>query len=262
MVNAASAAARDHDHRRRPRPGADRHLLGHHGRGDLHRRRAVPGDGHRHRSRHHPGRSHADHDRQRPAARLPGDSGDTPTSIAAAIAAPVNATATVDPVTGLPLNQLVSAAASGATVTLTAASRTTWFTLAAGVSASGYTAGRLNPPFAATPAGAYLTDPAQTLFGHQPTLCAACSLTGADFALITQALGYAAATGLTLDTVSAVFRYAWLAHTLSLSVPQFIQLRHYSGLDPFAPLDPGTAAPVPPPAVRFVQLVQRSPQPG
>ena len=60
--------------------------------------------------------------------------GDTPATIAAGIAAAINATTTADPVTGLPLNSVVSAAAAGGAITVTAASATTSFTLTASVS--------------------------------------------------------------------------------------------------------------------------------
>ena len=52
-----------------------------------------------------------------------------------------------------------------------------------------------------------------------------------------------------------MFRYGWLAHTLGLSVLEFLLLREFTGLDPFAPLDPGSAAPAEPPAVRFIRLL-------
>jgi hypothetical protein len=185
-------------------------------------------------------------------------SGDTPATIASMIVNAVNApTTATDPVSGLPIYQLVTAstAPGSGVVTLTAGSATIPFTLTAEMSAGEYTAGRQNPPFAADTAGQYLTDPAQTLFGHEPTLCAAGNLTGADFALITKALGYDASTPLTLDAVSAVFRYGWFAHTLSLSVLEFLQLSQCTGLNPFAPLDPASTSPVAPPAIRFVQLL-------
>ncbi len=55
--------------------------------------------------------------------------------------------------------------------------------------------------------------------------------------------------------MSAVFRFGWLAHTLGLSVLEFLRLREFTGLDPFAPLDPGATAPAEPPAVRFIRLL-------
>ena len=180
--------------------------------------------------------------------------GDTPASIAAAIAAQVNATTTADPITGLPLQQVVTATAAGGTVTLTGASPTTPFTLAAAMSAAGYTAGQRTPPFADDGYGNFLADPTQTLLGHEPALCAACNLTSAEFALITSALGFLPATPLSLASVSAVFRYGWLAHALGLSVQEFLLLRQWTGLDPFAPLDPGTPPPAEPPVIRFIRL--------
>ena len=54
------------------------------------------------------------------------------------------------------------------------------------------------------------------------------------------ALNFVPSTPLTLANVSALFRYGWLAHTLGLSVLEFLLLREFTGLDPFAPLDPGT----------------------
>ena len=105
--------------------------------------------------------------------------------------------------------------------------------------------------------GGYLTDASQTLLAHQPALCAACGLTGAEFTLITAALGFGPATPLTLGNVSAVFRFGWLARTLGLSVVEFIALRQYSGLDPFALPDPQTTGPAEPAIVRFVRLIVR-----
>ena len=112
-----------------------------------------------------------------------------------------------------------------------------------------------DPAFADNGYGDYLTEASQMLLAHQPALCAACGLTGAEFTLIAGALGFGPATPLTLGNVSAVFRFGWLAHTLGLSVVEFIALRQYSGLDPFTPLDPGTAAPAEPATVRLVRLI-------
>lgn len=112
-----------------------------------------------------------------------------------------------------------------------------------------------DPAFADNGYGEYLADSSQTLLAHQAALCAACGLTGAEFTLITGALGFGPATELTLGNVSAVFRFGWLAHTLGMSVVEFIALRQYSGLDPFTALDLGTAAPAEPATLRFVRLI-------
>ncbi len=181
--------------------------------------------------------------------------GDTPASIATAIAGLVNGCATADPVTSLPLNTVVTATAAGGVVTFTGTSPTTPFTLAVAISAAGYTAGQATPPFADDGYGDFLADPTQTLFGHEPTLCAACNITSAEFALIASALGFDASTPLSLANVSALFRYGWLAHALGLSVLEFLLLRQWSGLDPFAPLDPSPTAPAQPPVLRFIGLL-------
>ena len=181
--------------------------------------------------------------------------GDTPATIATAIASAINATTTADPVTGLSLNSVVGATAAGGTITLRGTSPTTPFTLTASLTTGGYTAGSQPPPFADNGYGGFLTDPAQTLFGHQPTLCAACGLTGAEFALIAAALGFDASTPLTLDSVSALFRFGWLAHAMGLSVLEFLRLREFTGLDAFAPLDPSGTGPAEPPPVRYIRLL-------
>ena len=85
-------------------------------------------------------------------------------------------------------------------------------------------------------------DPSQKLLVHEPFLCAACNLTGAEFAQIVQALGFDLSTPLNLANVSALYRNGWLAHALGLSVLEFLRLKECTGLDPFAPLDLGVAA--------------------
>jgi hypothetical protein len=194
--------------------------------------------------------------------------GDTPSTIASKIAALIVATATPDLVTNLPLNSVVTASAAAGVITITAASTTASFTLQVLLSASAYTAGEQTPPFADDGYGDFLSDPTQTaqttptLFAHEPALCAACNLTGAEFTLIAgpQGLNFNASTPLTLANVSALFRYGWLAHALGLSVLEFLLLRQFSGLDPFGSgptaLDLGTAAPVEPPIIRFIRLYQ------
>jgi hypothetical protein len=181
---------------------------------------------------------------------------DTPASIAGAIAGLVNATALPDPNSGLPLTTLLQASSAGATVTINARNTTTAFTLQVLAAQGGYAAGRLTPPFADDGYGAYLADQSQTLFAHQPAICAACSLTGAEFAEIAAALQFDAERPLTLDTVSAIFRTGWLAHALKMSVPEFLALRTLCGLDPFLPLDLAPAPPAEPPAIALVRLAQ------
>jgi hypothetical protein len=182
-------------------------------------------------------------------------------TISAGIASAVNgATAAIDPISGQPLNAVVLAASNGSGLTFTAVSAAVPFTFAVGTTASGYVAGRANPPFADNGYGKFLVDPSQTLFGHEPLICAACNLTGPDFASIALELGFDSSTTLTLEAVSAVFSFGWLARAIGMSVPEFILLRKFSGLDPFDAgklFDPANVpAGVEPPVIRFIQLQQ------
>src|ERR1022692_3088098 len=102
--------------------------------------------------------------------------GDTPATIATAIADIINATTTADQASGLPMNTVVTAAAAGGVMTLTASSPAISFTLAPSLTAGGYTGGRQIPPFDDDGYGDFLGDTAQTLFGHEPTVCAAFNL--------------------------------------------------------------------------------------
>jgi hypothetical protein len=186
--------------------------------------------------------------------------GDTPATIAQEIAQSITATTTADPISSTQLNKLVSVsygsdAEGQGLVTVTATKVTTPFTIEVAMTAGGYAAGHQTPPFADSGSGQLLTDPTQTLLGHEPTLCAACNITGGDFQLIVDALGYDASTPLTLTTVSELFRYGWLAHTLGLSVAEFLLLRSSTGLGPFAPLYQDSLTVVEPPVIRFLDLL-------
>jgi len=181
---------------------------------------------------------------------------ETPPTIAAKIASAINAATTVDPVTGVALNQLVSAAAAGAVVTINAIQSTGTFSLAVSTESGTYTAGVQAAPFSDNGYGEFLADLSQTIFGHEPALRAAFNLTGAEFAVIVNELQFTASTPLTLDNISSIFRIGWFAHTLGMSVVEFLLLRQVTGLNPFAPLDPNQNPPVDPPVLRFIRLVQ------
>jgi hypothetical protein len=185
----------------------------------------------------------------------------TAQKVAEGVAQSINETETADPLTSTPLNKLLKAVASqGAQgeglVTVTAELQTTSFTIEASITASGYTAGRRPAPFAGDGSGEFLTDPSQTLFGHAPTLCAACNITGAEFQLIAAHCDYGPNEPLTLESVSVVYRYGWLARTLALSVEELVLLIESTGLEPFESIDPGTTpAPVEPPVIRLARLL-------
>lgn len=183
-------------------------------------------------------------------------SGDTAAKIATNVANSITTSTQPDPVSNLPLPSVVSATAAGGTITVTAANPTTAFTLAVALTQSAYTAGRTLPPFADNGYGQFLSDTSQTLFGHEPTLCAACNVTGAEFAQIANLLGFDASTPLSLDTVSQLFRYGWLAHALSISVLEFLFIIEFAGLNPFNSIDLGTSPPVEPAILRLISLLQ------
>jgi hypothetical protein len=182
--------------------------------------------------------------------------GDTPASVTTKIAASINASTAVDPVTNVELDQLVKATSAGAVLTVTAAQATGTFVFSVSAQPGTYVAGTEPAPFADNGYGEFLADLSQTVFGHEPALRAAFNLSGAEFTLIAQSLEFTASTPLTLENISSIFRVGWLAHTLGLSVVEFELLRSTTGLDPFAPLDPGASEPVLPPVVRFIALVQ------
>jgi peptidoglycan hydrolase-like protein with peptidoglycan-binding domain len=110
--------------------------------------------------------------------------------------------------------------------------------------------------FAPNSYGVLFSSTTEPLMAHQSTLCAAFNLTGADFVLITSTLGYTSTTVLNLANISAIYRIGWFAHTLGMSVVEFLLLRQLSGLDPFTTLDPSSTPPAEPPAVRFIRLQQ------
>ncbi len=182
--------------------------------------------------------------------------GDTATSIATNIASAINAATTVDVNTNTALNQFVSAAASAGVITVTAINSGGPFRFAVMLTTGSYIAGVQPPPFADNGYGTFLSDPAQTVFGHEPVLRAAFNLTGAEFTQIANSLQFSYSTPLTLANISSIFRIGWLAHALGISVMEFLLLRQVTGLDPFAALDPGSAAPVDPPIIRFLNLAQ------
>jgi hypothetical protein len=185
--------------------------------------------------------------------------GDTDLTIAAAIVAAVNASTTVDPLSGVAVNALVSAALDSvikSKVVFTPINPTVGAAVAASVTATSYVAGQATSPFADNGYGVIFADPNQKLLVHEPFLCAACNLTGAEFAQIVQALGFDLLTPLNLANVSALFRNGWLAHALGLSVLEFLRLKECSGLDPFASLALGAAPNVSSPMIRFIRMVQ------
>jgi len=110
----------------------------------------------------------------------------------------------------------------------------------------------LDAAFAEDGYGNYLNNPAEKLLNHAATLRAAFSLSASELSEINTALGYTPATPLTIDTVSAVFRRAWLARKLRLSVRELLLLTRLTGYDPF-----GTPDPVHPAIAHLIELTAR-----
>ena len=108
--------------------------------------------------------------------------------------------------------------------------------------------------------GAVLTENTFHLLEHEDALCAALSLTGAEFDLITGAaplgLALTANSPLDLATVSAIYRRGWLARALQISVFELLMLANVTGIDPFAKPDFAAAPPTEPALLRFTALVQ------
>lgn len=106
----------------------------------------------------------------------------------------------------------------------------------------------------------FTATPAPTVLDHQPAIMAALNMTSSEFALITGAsplgLGYDQTTVLTLAVVSDIYRRAWLARTLGLSVLEFLSLIAYTGVDPFAPPVLDDTDPVSSPMLDFVTRAQ------
>ncbi len=189
----------------------------------------------------------------------------TAAGIATNVVLAINGTQTAEPVTGLPLNHVISSSSAGGVITVQAASPLTAFTMDCSLTTGGYTAGQQLPTFADDGYGDFLQDGSQLLFCHEPVLRAAFNLTGAEFDLITtgaivdkitSALDFDITTPLTLENISAIYRRGWLARALNLSVLEFLLLTECTGLDPFATLDLAPATPAEPPVIRLVRLVQ------
>lgn len=88
--------------------------------------------------------------------------------------------------------------------------------------------------FARGPDGAVLAGDA-ALGDHAEAVRGALRIGGDEWAQLVAALGAGNATPLTLDLVSALYRRAWLARVLELSVTELLALLECTGLDPFTP---------------------------
>jgi hypothetical protein len=108
-----------------------------------------------------------------------------------------------------------------------------------------------DPVFSDGGYGSFL-DGNDRLFDHQEALRAALTLTNDEFMRICGALGFDANTKLSVSSISEIFRRGWLARKLKLSVQELLLLARYSGIDPYAPIDP-----VAPAMLAFIEFVQQ-----
>lgn len=157
------------------------------------------------------------------------------------------------------LPSLFHATADNGGVTISSLTYGIAFTVTVGIASTGtYVAGRRRNPFVDDGYGNYLADPTgvYTLFGYEPLICAGCNLTGAEFNEIASFLGYDVLTALKLEYISDLFRHGWLAHTLGISVVEFLALIEATELQPFAMIAPGAANPVEPAAVQLITRLQ------
>ncbi|WP_251494459.1 neuraminidase-like domain-containing protein [Actinacidiphila cocklensis] len=108
-----------------------------------------------------------------------------------------------------------------------------------------------DPVFGSGPDGSPPADPEALLLDHAPALQGALKLTADEFAAAADAAGAGPTTRLSVASVSALFRYGYLARALRVSVPELVDLIEVTGWKPFAPLDGHD-----PEFLKFLRLVQ------
>jgi len=99
--------------------------------------------------------------------------------------------------------------------------------------------------------GEFLTDASNKLSAHVEAVRSAASVTADDFNRIITDLGYDANTPLSVANISAVYRRAYFARKLKISVREMLLLTSLTGLEPFAPPDVTNPA-----IVQLIDLVQ------
>ena len=105
--------------------------------------------------------------------------------------------------------------------------------------------------------GEYLTDPDEKIKGHLQALQAAFNVTAEELSLILNDADFDENSMLSLENVSKIYRYSFLAKALKISISEFITLKTMSGMDPFNELED-----VHPNTLKFIELVQLIKQSG
>jgi hypothetical protein len=119
---------------------------------------------------------------------------------------------------------------------------------------------KLDPVFDEDGYGHFPRGSSERIADHKPALQAAFNLTPQEFNLIGDDLSFAD-EHLTLENISRIFAYGYLAKQLKISVQELIALKHISGIDPFGILTYTVSTTVPPqyqpPAIlQFIELAQ------
>ncbi|MEB3281214.1 MAG: Tc toxin subunit A [Lyngbya sp.] len=105
--------------------------------------------------------------------------------------------------------------------------------------------------------GNYPKSNTEKIIAHKEALQSAFNLTYEELNLILNKLNFDEQTNITLENLSAIFRHAYLAKKLKLSVWEFLSLQTMSGINPFQPMQP-----IQPAILTFISLaqqIQRSP---
>lgn len=95
---------------------------------------------------------------------------------------------------------------------------------------------RLDSVFQEDGYGIYLQDHNHKVVEHLEALRAAFHLTGEELTLILEELDFDDQTALTLENISQIFRFGYLARKLRISVQELLALIAMSGIHPFEPL--------------------------
>lgn len=110
---------------------------------------------------------------------------------------------------------------------------------------------KIDPVFAENGYGQYLQDPNEKITGHLTALQAAFNVTAQELSLILKDANFDNTSILSLENVSKVYRYSFLARALKLSIWEFLKLKTMSGIDPFHELED-----VHPSTLEFIELAQ------
>jgi hypothetical protein len=110
---------------------------------------------------------------------------------------------------------------------------------------------KINNVFNENGSGEYLQDTSQKIGRHLSILQAAFNLNIQDISLILEDAGFNNDSQLSLENVSNIYRYSFLAKCLRISIEELIMIKQMSGIDPFIELEN-----VNPEILNFIDLVE------